>query len=142
MKIDIYSDGSSNGKTGGIGGWAFLVLIDGVKVHEASGAESNATNNSMECMSALMGLEHVLSTYPQCQDVTLISDSQLTLRWANGEYKIKAPHLIPLVIRLKRAFSKLNAKTRWEPGHQGEPNNCRCDEMAKTARKQGEADVE
>jgi ribonuclease HI len=141
MKIEVYSDGSSDGKSGGIGGWAFVVLVDGVKVYENSGHEQNATNNSMETVAAAAGLEYVALTYPQAEDVTLISDSQLTLRWASGEYKIKAPHLVPYVIRLKKAFKQLNAKTRWERGHIGEPNNCRCDELAKNARENGKVHV-
>ena len=140
MKLEVYSDGSSDGKTGGIGGWGFVVLVDGVKVYENNGSEANATNNSMECMGAVSGLEYVVMTYPQAEDVTLISDSQLVLRWATGEYKIKKLHLIPYVIRLRKSFRLLNAKTRWERGHQGEPNNERCDELAKTARKSGEAE--
>ena len=135
-KIEVYSDGSSDGKTGGVGGWGFVIIVDGVKVHEASGSEPNATNNSMECFSAMMGLEYVVEHWPQCEDVTLISDSQLCLRWASGEYKIKAPHLIPLVIRLKRAFNKLNAKTEWVRGHSGNEFNEAADKLAKAARVQ------
>ena len=136
MKVEIYSDGSSDGKTGGVGGWAYLVLVDGVKVHEASGSEPNATNNSMETAGAVAGLEWVVANHPTCEDVTLISDSQLVLRWASGEYKIKAPHLIPLVIRLKRAFNKLNAKTEWVKGHSGNEFNEAADKLAKAARVQ------
>lgn len=134
MMIEVYSDGSSDGKSGGKGGWAFVVLVDKVKVHEASGSENNATNNTMELMSAIMGLEYVANLYPGCEDITLISDSQLALRFATGEYQVKKPHLLPYVLRLRKVFRSLNAKTRWERGHQGEPNNCRCDELAKAAR--------
>lgn len=134
MIIEVYSDGSSDGKSGGVGGWAFIVLIDGVKVHEASGSEQKATNNTMELLSATMGLEYVAATYPQCADVTLISDSQLALRWATGEYRVKKPHLLPYVLRIRKVFRQLNAKTRWERGHSNEPNNERCDLLAKAAR--------
>ena len=134
MTIKVYSDGS--GTTGDLpGGWAFVVIVDGVKVHEASGSEQKATNNMMETMSAIMGLEYVVATYPQCQDVTLISDSQLTLRWATGEYQVKKMHLLTNVLRLRKALRQLNAKTQWERGHQGEPNNERCDQLAKAARE-------
>lgn len=134
MKIEIYSDGSSDGKSGGIGGWAFVIVVDGVKTYEASGSEQKATNNTMEVLGASKGLEYVATTYPQCEDITLISDSQCVLRWATGEYNVKKPHLIPYVIQLRKFFRQVKAKTRWERGHAGEPNNCRCDELAKAAR--------
>jgi ribonuclease HI len=133
--IEVYCDGSSDGKTGGIGGWAFVILVDGVKIHEASGAEQKATNNTMEIMGATMGLEYVLRFYPHATDVILISDSQLTLKWATGEYGIKKPHLIPYVIRLRKVFRLLNTKTRWVKGHSGDPNNEACDKLAKAARE-------
>lgn len=135
MKIEVYSDGSSDGKSGGVGGWAFVIILDGNKVYEANGSEQKATNNTMEVLGASRGLEWIVANYPQCEDVTLISDSQCVLRWATGEYQIKKPHLIPYVIALRKAFRQLNAKTRWERGHVGEVNNERCDELAKAARE-------
>jgi ribonuclease HI len=135
VKIEVYSDGSSDGRSGSVGGWAFVILVDGVKVHEGSGSEQKATNNIVEVLAASKGLEYVATNYPQCTDVTLISDSQLTLRWADRTYQVKKPHLIPYVIALRKAFDQVKAKTRWEPGHEGEPNNCRCDELAKAARE-------
>lgn len=136
MLIEVYSDGSSDGKSGGIGGWAFVIVLDGVKVHEASGSEQNATNNTMECLGASKGLEWINNNYGNTEEVILIADSQLALRWATGEYMVKKYHLVPYVIALRKAFQvQLNIKTRWERGHQKEPNNCRCDELAKVARE-------
>jgi ribonuclease HI len=134
MIIEVYSDGSSDGKSGGIGGWAFVIVVDKVKVYEDSGQEKNATNNTMEVLAASKGLEYVIATYPTAEDVTLISDSQLTLKWADGTYTVKKFHLVPYVIRLRKVFQQSKAKTRWERGHQGESNNERCDELAKSAR--------
>jgi ribonuclease HI len=133
MIIEVYSDGSSDGKSGGVGGWAFVVLVDGVKVHEDSGSQQNATNNIAEILGATKGLEWV-NNQPENDDVTLISDSQCVLRWATGEYRVKKPHLFVYVIALRKAFDKAKAKTRWEPGHKGEPNNERADSLAKAAR--------
>ena len=135
MKIELYADGSSNGKTGGLGGWAFVVVIDGAKSYEASGCEANATNNTMELRAAINGLEYVANNYPQCVDITLISDSQLALNYANGTYRCKKPHLVPFYCKIRQLHDKLKVTTRWERGHTNEPNNCRCDELAKAARE-------
>lgn len=137
MKIEVYSDGSSNGKSGGIGGWAFVVVLDGVKVHEDSGSESNATNNICEVLAASKGLEYVDKHYPQGlqqTEVELISDSQLALNWATGEYSVKKWHLLPYVITLRNAMKATNAKTRWVKGHNGDEHNETCDKLAKAAR--------
>lgn len=134
MKIEVYADGSSDGKSGGVGGWAFVIVVDGVKSYEDSGAEPNATNNICEVLAASKGLEYVALTYPN-SNVTLISDSQLALRWGTGEYQVKKFHLVPYVIALRNAMKITNATTRWEKGHSGEINNERCDELAKSARQ-------
>ena len=142
MKIEVYSDGSSDGKSGGVGGWAFVILIDGVVVHEGSGSEVNATNNSVEIKGAIEGLRYVdcyLATKPNpsgtLREVILWSDSQLVLGYATGRYRCKALHLLPLYIELRKFFGKLNAKDEWVKGHSGEPNNERCDLLAKAARE-------
>ena len=134
MKIEIYSDGSSDGKSGGVGGFAFVIVVDGVKVHEASGSEQKATNNVVEVLGASKGLEWVATNYPQCEDVTLISDSQCVLRWADRTYQIKKPHLIPYVIALRKVFDQTKAKTQWIKGHSGQEFNELCDQLAKAAR--------
>jgi len=135
MIIEVYSDGSSDGGNGKPGGWAFVIVVDGVKVHEASGSEQKATNNTMEILSATMGLEYVVNAYPYCQDVTLISDSQLALKFATKEYTVKKMHLLPYVLRLRKAFDQLKAKTKWVRGHSGVEWNEHCDTLSKIARE-------
>ena len=137
MKITVYSDGSSDGKTGGVGGWAFVILVDGVKVHEASGSEESATNNTMECRAALEGLKYATATYPN-ESIELISDSQLVLNYTNGKWKCKKLHLALLHSQLRKLHETGKVTTKWERGHIGEVNNCRCDELAKAARTDNE----
>lgn len=140
MMIEVYSDGSSDGGKGKPGGWAFVIVIDGVKTHEANGFEQKATNNTMEILSATMGLEYIVATYPQCKDVTLISDSQLTLKFATKEYTVKKMHLLPYVLKLRKAYEQLNAKAKWVRGHSGNEFNEVCDKLAKSAREQANND--
>jgi len=64
----------------------------------------------------------------------LVSDSQLVLRYASGEYQCRKPHLVPLYCKLRQLHNKLNIKTRWVKGHSGDLHNERCDILAKTAR--------
>jgi len=135
MLVEVYSDGSGT-SFGNTGGWAFVVLVDGVKVHEASGSAKDATNNTMELTAALEGLKYVAKDMKyNGADVVLISDSQLVLGFATGRWVCKKLHLALLANSLNKHFTELKATDRWERGHQGEPNNERCDELAKNARQ-------
>jgi ribonuclease HI len=150
MLIEVYSDGSATTKDLP-GGWAFVLCINSIKVAEGSGHLPKATNNVAELTAAISGLEYI-STHdiPGLSEVDggltvptvcLISDSKLVLGFADGSYNCRKPHLLPLMLRLRKVYRALNATNRWERGHQGEPNNERCDELAKAARNAGSEDV-
>ena len=135
--IEVYSDGSGN-TFDSDGGWGFVMVIDGVKKKEGSGYLTKATNNVAELTAAIQGLKYVDAYIQAAQltsyEVTLISDSQLTLGYASGLYKCKAIHLGPLNIEIKGLYNKLNANTRWVKGHNGDEYNERCDVLAGEAR--------
>lgn len=142
MKLSIYCDGSSDGKSGGIGGWAFIILLDNKEIARGSGFSINATNNSEEIRAAINGMEwcenakiNKIIDISLITEMELVSDSQLCLGYANGNYKCKAMHLIPLYIKLRKLYSQLNATTRWVKGHSGDNFNEICDKLAKEARQ-------
>lgn len=142
MKIEVYSDGSAT-TSANAGGWASVVVIDGVKHKEISGHLISATNNDAELIAALKGLECVLEytcnfqgSFPMECEVTLVSDSEIVLNWANGKYRFKQIDKMPLYDELMRLMRKLKAKTRWVKGHSGDEHNTRCDRLANLARKQ------
>lgn len=137
----MYTDGSATTK-GLPGGWASVILQDGIVVEELSGYLESATNNDAELCGALKGLEYALELSISRGDmdfdldVTLCSDSKLVLGWASGEYRFKQLDKIDLYDALMRLVRKMKVKTRWVKGHSGEPNNTRCDKLANLARKQ------
>ena len=136
-KIEVYADGSGN-TFDSDGGWGTVLVIDGVNTKELSGYLPSATNNVAELTAAIQGLKYAdayiqaaqLATY----EVTIISDSQLTLGYASGLYKCKAIHLGVLNIEIKGLYNKLNATARWVKGHSGDEHNERCDVLAGEAR--------
>jgi ribonuclease HI len=150
MKIDIYSDGS--GQTSNTdGGYGWVMIVDGVKHSEGSGHLSNATNNDCELQGAIEGLIAVFKfAYPPIDiycvprpdpveitppEVTLVSDSQIVLGWASGQYRFKQENKLDRFKQLQFLMKRLNAGTRWVKGHAGDPNNERCDKLANMARK-------
>ena len=71
MKINLYTDGSAKGNPGR-GGYG-LVLISGKHYKEISQGFRHTTNNRMELLAVIVGLEHLKSK--EC-DVLVFSDSK------------------------------------------------------------------
>ena len=134
--VDVYSDGACSGNPGP-GGFGTIVVY---KKYEKciSGGEAETTNNRMELLGAIAGLEAL--TEP-C-DVTLTSDSRYLVDgiekgWAKswrskGWIKAdKKPAANPdLWQRLLDLLETHTVRFVWIKGHAGHPYNERCDEMA------------
>lgn len=137
MKIEVYSDGSATTKEKP-GGYGWVLVVDGEKKSEGSGPMQQATNNDAEMEAAIQGLaaafKYFLETSPLYKEVILVSDSQLVLGWASGEYSFKQSAKIEKYGQLKTLMRRLQAKTRWVKGHSGDEHNERCDILANEAR--------
>jgi ribonuclease HI len=140
--VEVFCDGS--GTTGNLaGGWGYVIVVDGTVLESNSGGLPKATNNVAELTAALEGLKRV-QALPQLAgaDVTLVSDSQLTLGFAGGNWQCKKLHLALLANNLNKIYTTLNAKTRWVRGHTGDEHNETCDKLAKAAREKLMNEVE
>ena len=143
MQIEVYSDGSAT-TSKNAGGWGSVIVVDGIKHKELSGHIPSATNNDAELLASVMGLEYVyeaiingiLPILTSGDTVTLISDSEIILNWANGKYRFKQVDKLPVYDRLMASVKALKVKTKWVRGHSGNVNNERCDRLANLARKQ------
>ena len=138
MKVEIFCDGACSGNPG-VGGWG-SVLRYGDKEKELSGAEEETTNNRMELSAAIMALE---SLKRPCS-VVLTTDSQYLAKgmtewiaswvrkgWLNSK---KEPVLNrDLWERLLVLANTHRIEWRWVRGHNGHPENERCDELARKA---------
>ncbi|HXN74866.1 MAG TPA: RNase H family protein, partial [Candidatus Acidoferrum sp.] len=95
MEIQIYTDGSAttNDKPGG---YAWVMVVDGVKHSEGSGHLPLASNNDAELEAAIQGLRNARMSFGIPPDhfkepivFTLVSDSKLVLGWTNGSYAFR-----------------------------------------------------
>lgn len=142
--VRIYSDGACLGNPGR-GGYGTLLLF-GDHRKELSQGYRRTTNNRMELLGAIVGLEAL--TRP-CQ-VALWSDSQylvhaMTKGWLDGWQRrgwrtsqkepVKNQDLWQ---RLLRAIDAHRIEWHWVRGHTGHPENERCDELAVAAANGGE----
>ena len=145
MFVKLFTDGAARGNPEGPGGYgAVLQYIDSKgELHEReySAGYKKTTNNRMELMAVIVGLEAL--TKP-C-DVEVISDSKYVTdafnqNWIEGWLKrnwknsAKQPvKNIDLWQRLLKALEPHNVKFTWVKGHAGHPENERCDKLATTA---------
>lgn len=85
MKLTIYTDGSSRGNPGP-GGWAAIIIAD-TEVIELGGAEDHTTNNRMELLGAIKGLQEV-GTHMHVEAVEVFTDSEYVKKgmteWITG----------------------------------------------------------
>jgi len=140
MRIRTYTDGSATTKDKP-GGYAWVLVVDGIKHSQGSGHLEKSTNNDAELTAAIQGLEAALNlicsdntSFPQENEITLVSDSELILGWANGTYRFKQLDKMPLYEHLSRLVRKLKVKTEWVKGHSGNEYNELCDKLANQAR--------
>lgn len=85
MKLTIYTDGSSRGNPGP-GGWAAIIITD-TEVIELGGAEQHTTNNRMELLGAIKGLQEV-GPHMHIEALEVFTDSEYVKKgmteWITG----------------------------------------------------------
>ncbi|MCL2197888.1 MAG: ribonuclease HI [Defluviitaleaceae bacterium] len=138
-KVTIYTDGACSGNPGP-GGYG-VVLIYGSHRKEISDGEALTTNNRMEMMGVIKGLQML----KQPCEVEIYSDSKYVvdaiekgwaIRWKQNGWKRnkKEEALNPdLWEEMLALLEKHKVKFNWIKGHAGHPENERCDELARAA---------
>ena len=121
MVVRIFCDGSGDARAGLPGGWAFIVVRDGIALAWRSGASKATTNNRMELKAALLGLREVVARGFD-GPVELVSDSRFTLDVAQAR-------------ALRAAAVAARAATRWVRSHTGQVWNEQADALAGEARR-------
>ena len=136
--IEIFTDGASSGNPGP-GGYG-VILRSGQHYKELSEGFRKTTNNRMELMAVIKGLEALKN--PK-QDVTIFSDSKYVIDaiekgWLYGWIKkgFAGKKNKDLWLRYHEISKQHNIKFQWVRGHDGHPENERCDELAVAAGKQ------
>ena len=145
MQVKIYTDGAARGNPDGPGGYGtVLEYVDSkgeLHTRELSQGYKRTTNNRMELMAVIAGLE---ALNRPCQ-VELYSDSKYVVdafnqHWIDGwikkgwkRGKNEPVKNIDLWQRLLKAKAPHQVQFIWVKGHDGHPQNERCDTLATTA---------
>lgn len=145
MEVNIYTDGAARGNPDGPGGYGTILTYMDAKeelhTRELSGGYKKTTNNRMELMAVIIGLEAL--TKP-CR-VRIYSDSKYVVdafnqHWIDGWIKKgwkrgrnEPVKNIDLWKRLLKAKEPHEVSFTWVKGHAGHEYNERCDALATTA---------
>ena len=131
--IHLFTDGSSRGNPGP-GGYG-TILRYGTHEKELTQGFRRTTNNRMELLAVIVGLEAI--TRPELP-VLIVSDSKYVIdavekKWvfnwaAKADFGKKANE--DLWRRFLKVYAQRRVSWRWVRGHQGHPENERCDELA------------
>jgi ribonuclease HI len=140
IEVRLYTDGACSGNPGP-GGWAFILEhVPTGKRKCASGGEASTTNNRMELIAVIRGLEALVRP----SRVEVISDSQYVIKglsdwmpnWkANGWRRGKRSSLKNLELwqQLDKLIARHAVKCTHILGHSGHPENEECDRLAVAA---------
>ena len=134
-EVYLYTDGACRGNPGR-GGWG-AILVYGKYEKEMSGGEPVTTNNRMELLGVINGLEALKEP---CR-VILTSDSKYVIDafvegwvenwrlhgWRRGKDELKNPDLWQRLYELTKIH---DMEYVWVKGHAGHPYNERCDKLA------------
>ena len=137
--VYLYTDGSSLGNPGPGGYGLRLEWAEMSYVKEFSQGFVRTTNNRMELLAVIVGLE-LLKKQPL--EVVVFSDSKYVIdsvdkKWVFGWEKkaFKDKKNSDLWKRFLKIYRKHNVNFQWIKGHNQHPQNERCDELAVIAEK-------
>lgn len=145
MYVKLFTDGAARGNPDGPGGYgAILEYVDKkgqLHTKEMSQGYEKTTNNRMELLAVITGLEAL-----NCPcEVDVYSDSKYVVdafnqHWIDGwikkgwkRGKNEPVKNVDLWKRLIAVKEKHHVTFNWVKGHDGHPQNERCDELATTA---------
>jgi ribonuclease HI len=133
--VEIFTDGACKGNPGP-GGWGVLMRY-GDSEKELCGGENNTTNNRMEMLAVISGLEALT----KASKVRVVLDSQYVQKgmnewiqgWKARGWKTAAKQPVKNVDlwqRLDAAVARHEVQWQWVRGHAGHEGNERADTLA------------
>ena len=136
MKFKIYTDGACSGNPGP-GGWGVVIIKNGMPVDEIYGGELNTTNNRMELLAVIHGLNKI----EEGETVRVNTDSMyvkngITLwinKWVENGWKTAAKKDVAnkdLWVKLQTIVKVRRVTWNWVRGHSGDAGNERADFLA------------
>jgi ribonuclease HI len=148
MKFILYTDGACSGNPGP-GGFGSIVIADLKYVTELGAAYQQTTNNRMELQAVISGLKFILLQKNKSFEVQVYTDSVYVIRgitqwvfgWKRNGWKNSTGAAVvnqDLWEELLSLVQQIPTQVKWAyvRGHNNDPGNERCDEIAVAYSKQ------
>ncbi|MDE5612021.1 MAG: ribonuclease HI [Odoribacter sp.] len=144
VEVTLYTDGAASGNPGP-GGFG-IVLKSGIHRKEMSAGFRMTTNNRMELLGVIVGLEAlknpgtIVTVYSDSRYVVDAIEKQWVFGWEKKAFKGKKNP--DLWRRFLTVYRQHQVKFVWVKGHADVPENERCDQLAVQASKSPELNVD
>ena len=136
MMVNLYTDGACKGNPGP-GGWGVVIIKNGMPVDEIYGGELNTTNNRMELLAVIHGLNKI----EEADMVRVNTDSMYVKngitswinKWVENGWKTAAKKDVAnkdLWLKLQSIVETREITWNWVRGHSGDAGNERADFLA------------
>lgn len=142
--IELYTDGAASGNPGP-GGYGLVLKFKNHR-KELSAGFKRTTNNRMELLAVIVGLESVTANHLK---VKIYSDSKyvvdaINLKWILGWRKtgFKNKANVDLWQRFLKVYDPKLHEFHWVKGHASNVENNRCDELAVAASKKANLPID
>lgn len=142
-KLEIFTDGGCHGNPGP-GAWAFRVVGNGGEIlREASGGDTETTNNRMELLAVIKALSYA-GNVPGGEDIVVVTDStyvrngitQWIVKWKKNGWNTAAGKPVKnqdLWSELDGLNDAVKPEWHWVKGHAGDIHNEACDALVQHA---------
>ena len=145
--VCLFTDGSWYVDSGRVGGWAFRYIYNGTIYKESGGAEST-TNNRMEMIAAIEGLDNIIYNNHDSKKIIVFSDSKYLVdgasvwmkKWKRNKWQTNKHD----PVKNKKLWTEIDIlvdslrngiEWKWIPGHAGNPHNEAVDVAARDEAK-------
>jgi ribonuclease HI len=111
VRVRAHIDGAARGNPGPAGAGVFIESEDDRPAQELFESLGRATNNVAEYRALLLALRRAKEM--EADTVEILSDSLLLVQQVNGIFKVKAPHLVPIVsdaVRQAKSFRRFSIR--------------------------------
>ena len=117
--IEVWIDGLCEPvNPGGTACIGYVIKMNAVKIAEGSeviGTGKGMTNNVAEYTALICALQEIRKLKLENEKILIRSDSKLLVEQMNGNWKVKAPLLIPLNLKAKLLAAGLDITVQWIP---------------------------
>ncbi len=133
MHLIIQTDGGARGNPGPAGIGVAIFDEQGKLLEEIAKYLGRTTNNQAEYQAVITGLARALEL--GATSVEVVADSELLVKQANGEYKVKNPEIGKRYLEMKNLETRLGGKVKYR--HVTRDKNKIADALSNRAMDQG-----